>query len=116
MTRTLLGRQLSKEYNCAHYVAEAWERETGQDIRAILAGFLLPPTQRRAMPHVAHQLKRIHRPEGPCIVLFRRVKSAPHVGFFIRGRVAHLADTGPIRQLLDVASIGYTSVRFYALR
>lgn len=113
---TVLDRRLSPSYNCAHYVAEAWECETGRDIRDILAGFLLPPSQRRATSQAARAFVRIPRPVGPCIVLFRRVKTTPHVGFFIRGRVAHLTDSGPIRQLLDVASLGYTSVRFYALR
>lgn len=112
----LLAQSLRPLYNCAHFVADAWERETGHDIRPILVGFLAPARERRALPHVAHDMRRIPAPASPCIVLFRRVKATPHVGLFVRGRVLHLTEQGPIRQLLSVASIGYSSVRFYAPR
>lgn len=112
----LMSRRLGPLYNCAHFLAEAWERETGRDIRPIFAGFLAPAHARRATPHARGDFVRIPAPVSPCIVLLRRVKATPHVGLFVRGRVLHLTDKGPIRQLLSVASLGYTSVRFYAPR
>lgn len=116
MTDSILDRYLSSEYNCAHYVADVWEHETGQDIRPVLSCFLTHKSERSASLTLVHSMRRIPRPTNPCIVLFRRVKATPHVGIFLRGRVLHLTDKGPIRQLLDVARIGYTSVRFYEPR
>lgn len=112
----ILDRRMTRLYNCAHFVADAWEGETGHDIRPVLVGFLATREARRAMPRLAHDFVRIPVPVSPCVVLFRRVKATPHVGMFIRGRVLHLTDIGPIRQLLAVASLGYTSARFYAPR
>ena len=113
---TIMSARLTPTYNCAHFVCDVWEHETGQDIRPVMHGFLKTRGDRRAMPSLIHTLRRIPDATGPCIVLFRRVKATPHVGIFIRGRVFHLTDTGPIRQLLSVARVGYHSVRFYAPR
>ena len=113
---TLLSARLRPDYNCAHFVADVWEQETGEDIRPILTGFLTTKDKRTAKPNLIHDLKRIDGPASPCIVLFRRARATPHVGIFLRGRVLHLTDKGPIRQLLALARIGYSSVRFYAPR
>ena len=112
----LLSARLSSDYNCAHFVSDAWEHETGMDIRPILTGFLAVRGERRITPHVRGGLVRIPAPSDPCVVLIRRDKATPHVGMFTRGRVLHLTDSGPMRQLLSVARLGYHSVRFYALR
>jgi hypothetical protein len=112
----LLGRTMGRLYNCAHFASELWEHETGRDIRMLLAGFLAVPSERRAAPQVAHDFRRLTGPESPCIVLLRRVRATPHVGVFVRGRVAHLTEVGPIRQPLSIAQLGFTSVRFYAPR
>lgn len=117
MTRgELMRATLSPDYNCAHFVCDAWEVEAGQDIRPVLHGFLARRGERRATMQLVNAMRRIPAPVGPCVVLFRRVKATPHVGLFIRGRVLHLTDSGPIRQLVDVARIGYHSVRYYAPR
>jgi hypothetical protein len=112
----MLDRARSPAYNCAHYAAELWERETGRDIRPVLGGFLAPTGERKVLPPALHALRRISAPAEPCLVLFRRGRSTPHLGVFIRGRVQHLAHLAPIRQPLSIASLGYQSVRFYAPR
>lgn len=114
MTPDLMAARLRPDYNCAHFVADAWERETGRDIRSIMTGFLAAPGLRRAPPQLREDFIRYRSPVSPCIVIFRRVKATTHAGIFVRGKVLHLTDQGPIRQLLATASIGYTSVRFYA--
>lgn len=111
-----MGKVRGPDYNCAHYVAELWQDETGQDIRHVLGGFLARAGARCATPAPIHTTRRIHAPVSPCIVLFRRVKAVPHIGIYLRGRVVHLAGQRPIRQPLAVARLGYTSVRYYAVR
>lgn len=111
----LLDRARTPAYNCAHYVAELWEHETGQDIRRFIGGFFEGVGGRVSAP-TRHSLHRLNQPADPCLVLFRRGKSTPHIGVFLRGRVQHLADLAPIRQPLHIAQLGYRSVRFYAPR
>ena len=112
----ILSRQLTPAYNCAHLASDVWESETGRDIRPILIGFLAPQSQRRVSSQVREGFERIPAPTSPSIVLFRRRGATPHVGVFLRGRVIHLTRTGVVRQPLNVAALGYTSVRFYAPR
>lgn len=113
---SLLAARLGPNYNCAHFVCDAWEQETGDDIRPIMGCFLLPEHARSAAPELVHTLRRLAAASGPCIVLWRRKGTAPHVGLYSRRTVLHLADTGPIRQQLAVASLGYHTTRFYAPR
>lgn len=111
----IMDRRLGPDYNCAHFAVEVCD-DLGFDIRPALAGFLHPRRSRRALPSARTGLQRVSSPVDPCLVLLRRAKATPHVGVFVHGRLFHLTDSGPIRQLLSVARIGYTSVRFYALR
>lgn len=113
---SLLDRERSFAYNCSHYAAELWQAETGIDLRPVLAGFFAAKGDRRVSPHTPATMQRIHAPIEPCLVLFRRGRSTPHLGVFIRGRVQHLSGSVPIRQPLAIASLGYKSVRFYAPR
>ena len=107
---------LTADYNCAHFVSDAWLQETGQVIDHLMRGFLAPAAERVVTPNLANSMVRLERPRSPCIVLFRRRVGSPHVGMFVRGRVFHLTDSGPIRQALDIAQVGYYKTRFYAPR
>lgn len=112
----LLDRPRTPAYNCAHYAAELWERETGIDIRPMLGGFLAPLSERVVSAPARHAMRRISAPIDPCLVLFRRGKATPHLGVFLRGRVQHLSHLAPIRQPLDIARLGFRTVSFYAPR
>jgi len=103
-------------YNCAHFLCDAWLEETGCDISPVLACFLAPVARRTAHHGLTRGLRRLPAPVGPCVVLWRRGGAAPHVGLYVRGRVLHLTNNGPVRQLLAVAKVGYDSVRYYAPR
>lgn len=111
-----MERRLRPGYNCAHFLCEAWQAETGQDISDALGCFLHDRATRTADPSVAHAMRRLPGPGPVSVVVWRRPGSAPHVGMWVRGLVLHLTDSGPVRQLLAVASLGYTSVRHYAPR
>ena len=111
-----MQRRLGPGYNCAHFFVDAWAAETGQDLAGCLGTFLHTRGQREARPGLRHQFDRLPAPAAPCLVLFRRATLTPHVGMFVRGKVFHLTDHGPVRQLLDIARVGYTSVRCYAPR
>lgn len=113
---SLLDRMRTPSYNCAHYAAELWESETGSDIRPVLGGFLTKEGDRRVSAPALLAFRRIPTPVEPCLVLFRHGRATPHLGVFLRGRVQHLTGLGPIRQPLDVAKVGFRSVRFYAPR
>ena len=112
----ILDRTRTAAYNCANYAAEVWESEGLGDLRPVLCGFLTKGKVGEASAGAITALRRIPRAIEPCLVIMRSGKAVPHVGVFIRGRVQHLDVTAPIRQPLEIATIGYRSVRFYAPR
>ena len=113
-----MGKRLTPLYKCIHFLADAWEEETGYDMRGIMACFMVPPRQRSADPALAKAFVRIPAPSSPCVVLMRRGAATPHVGLFVRGRVFHLTARGARREPLHIATFTYPKdlVRFYALR
>lgn len=113
---SLMAAELTPAYNCAHFVCDAWQQETGQDLSWALACFLAPPGTRTAGAGLVRTMRLLPAPQAPCVVLWRRRGSAPHVGLYSRRTVLHLTGSGPIRQELAVASIGYHQTRFYAPR
>jgi hypothetical protein len=110
----LLGRRRSPHYNCVNLVVESWYTETGQDISATFQGVLVPKDQRLVQAAIRGDFTPVPQPVSPCLVLFRCGKATPHLGLFVRGKVLHLSERGPVRQLIANASLGYDSVKFYA--
>lgn len=101
-------------YNCAHFVAEVWKEETGNDIRENLAGYLEPSGARRVSMSQRRAFKRLERPCSPCVVLFQSHRIAPHVGIYLRGRVLHISSKQGVRfDELSAASIGYKKVGYF---
>lgn len=110
----LLGRKYDEStYNCAHFVAEAWELVTGEKIEAALEGFLLPEKARVVDVRRRAFWTKLGSPQSPCLVLMRKKNTPPHVGMFYKRRVAHITPVGVHYQPLDVVTMPYTSVRFY---
>lgn len=102
-------------YNCAHLVAEAWLKITGEDIEAALTGFLRPFRARSVGMSLRHKFVRLQAPQSPCIVLMNRPGAVAHVGVYYRGKVLHIHASGTEYVPLDVARRGFTSARFYTL-
>lgn len=100
-------------YNCAHFVCDVWEHETGKRIDHNLESFLKPVSQRRVDPALRNLFTKLKEPVTPCIVLMQRKNSPPHVGIYLRGRVLHIHETGVEFQPVDVAARGFEKVGFY---
>jgi hypothetical protein len=113
---SLMAATLRADYNCAHFFCDAWEQETGEDIRDIFDSFLAPRRQRWADSAQRRYMHRLAAPTALCAVLWRRRGYAPHLGLYVRRNVLHLTDHGVLRQPLLLASVGYHSTRYYAPR
>lgn len=105
----ILDDYLAKEhrgvdYNCLHFAREAWRDLTGED---------LPATELRITKKVVKSFKRLDNPVDPCVVLMRRKFATPHIGIYYRGKVLHLRESGAEFFPLPVATLGFTTVRFY---
>lgn len=103
-----------RNYNCAHLVCDVWQAETGIDLTIYLQGCLTGIKDRFLTRKDLTTFKRIDKPISPCLVLMNPVGNRePHVGVFLRGKVAHITEAGVRYQRLELATLGFKTVRFY---
>lgn len=100
-------------YHCSHFLCDAWQMVTGEDLTARMAGVLRAVSTGGIKKSDFTPFRRIAKPESPCIVLLRRHGVSPHVGMFWRGRVLHISAQGVHYMPLRVVSIGFDKVSFY---
>lgn len=110
----LMGRVYDIDhYNCAHFVCEAWQHETGQDLAHRMQGFLRRVSDKQFLKSDIQQFIKLEQPISPCLVVFQRTGISPHIGLFVRGKVLHLDENGVKFQPLDVVNIGFQRMSFY---
>lgn len=94
----------AERWNCAHFAAEVWRRETGEDILSLLVPAMQPGG--RVPLELARQFARCAPRHSPCLVVMRRGHDRPHLGVLVRGRVAHLGRNGVVALPPDCAAPG----------
>lgn len=103
-----------RDYNCWHLVRDVWLELTGKDLGL---PELLHHSRKEMNGVVAewsgNQYRQIDEPANPCIVLMQREGKIPHVGVHIHRKVIHLDARGVHYQPRDVATLGFTAVRYY---
>lgn len=102
-----------KSYNCGHFVADVWRDLTGQDIYEAVSGLAQPTGKGRAVLKQLRAFARLREPVSPCIVLLSPPRGLTHVGVYLRGRVLHITESGVGFDHIDVAAVGFNTVRFY---
>ena len=105
-------RYSTGSYNCAHFTIEVWKHLTGQDLNEALHGFLCAPSKRQVDLSNARRIRLLKKPEPLCLVLMQRPGFA-HVGIWRKNRVLHLVETGVQFMPIEVASLGYSKIRFF---
>lgn len=110
----LMGRVYDIDhYNCAHFVCEAWQHETGRDLAHRMQGFLRRVSDKEFLRSDIQQFIKIEKPLSPCLVVFHLAGVSPHIGLFVRGKVLHLDECGAKFQPLDIVKIDFQRVSFY---
>lgn len=103
-----------QRYTCFHFTREVWKELTGEDLgeelEQVLNGFV-----KLGRKHV-RKFVELSGPQDPCLVVMQWVRSPPHLGVYLRGRVLHLQRHGVEFQPLGVADRGFTSTRFVLCR
>lgn len=108
-----LDREYHKShYNCLHLARDVWLDLTDVDITEALQ-CVLDPKHRKPNKRLFYFFKQEENPVDPCIVLMRRPNVPSHVGVFVRGKLLHIQETGVEYLPLEIASRGFTSLRFY---
>jgi hypothetical protein len=106
-----LAARWSPAYDCLAFAADIWRDATGEDLRGRLDGLFT--RERVPAPRHFRAFERLAAPASPCLVLMRRPRAEPHLGVFLRGRVAHLTGRGAVWLPLNLACFGYPRVEFF---
>jgi hypothetical protein len=111
----LLKRFDIRAYNCWDLTREVWLRLTGQDLgcpELIYYNNLEYNDVVEAWQDTRY--RELSGPKSPCIVLMMRPRMMTHVGVMLPDkRVIHIRRAGVQVQPVEVASLGFTSVRYY---
>lgn len=106
-----LKRYDAHKYNCSHFVRDLWLFLVGTDIADLVgawnSGNLSESMAKRS------DLIRLNEACGPCIALFQKAGTTPHIGVFIEEKIFHMTPEGPRLQELSFVSQQYTNVKFY---
>lgn len=110
----LYRRYDARHYNCAHFVVEAWEYLFGQSISDKMHGFLCSIKERKVSFGLRRDFFPLSKPKSPCLVWMSRIGYPPHVGIFLRGRILHIQNSGPVFQSVYLATLGFKKIRYYS--
>jgi hypothetical protein len=110
----LLKRFNLRTYNCWDLAREVWLRLTGQDLGSpTLVHYTVDEFGEQVDAWEGARFREIAHPTEPCIVLMQRPRHMPHVGVWHQRRVMHIRRAGVQYVPIEVASLGFTSVRYY---
>lgn len=101
-------------YNCGHFVCEVWEHLTGQSIKDKMLPIIECVDTNNMPVHAKNQFVRLSKPQSPCIVLMKSIRSELHVGVYNNGNVIHIREDSVVENLpIPIATRFYTRLRFY---
>lgn len=114
---SLYNKQYNENnYNCAHFVRDAWLILKGEELSTGLAGLLAGPRMREVSAHSLAAFEALSDPQSPCLALFRAFGRDPHVGIWLNGKVLHLTENGVNYIQLEDVMVCFNQVRFYNVK
>ena len=109
----LLDREYKDDYQCAHFVREAYKHLYNEELPPEFESFILPPGQRTVTRSIKNSFSVVRNPSNRCIGIFRKVRGRPHVGLWHKGSILNLASSGVQYVPLHVVMLRFKSVQFY---
>lgn len=107
----------TRDYNCLHFARDVWLHETGEDLQDRMEEMLRIETSdtRTIDQATRRRFRRLKDgPQDPCIVVMKRMRTEPHIGVYVRGRIVHLSEeSGAMHVDPHVATLGYKEVLYY---
>lgn len=105
-----LDRTPRKGYNCLDFAREVWFDLMGEDITTRL-------TVSTKEGHLALKgmgnFMALRGPTDPCFAVMQRFRFSPHLGIYMDRRILHLSGRGAEFQPIEVAMLGFASIRYY---
>lgn len=101
-----------ENYNCAHFLVDAWQELTGQDLSSVLFELCTSHQKRLIVPDKLKHFKKLDQPITPCIALLRGTQQT-HTGIYQHGNILHLSRAGMVNQPVAVAMQGFDSISYY---
>lgn len=79
-------------YNCGHFVAEVYQRLTGENISQICQSFNKRPFD-EFLQLIKKRIK-LKVAKSPCVAIMKKEGLVPHAGIFLNNRILHIDADG----------------------
>lgn len=105
-----------RSYNCMHFFIDVWKDLFGVDASHLLPSVAVEEGIFKVIdPTIFKQtFHRLKEPKSPCAVVLRTTSNvSTHFATFYKKKILHITEIGVHFVPLEVASIGFNSVKFY---
>lgn len=113
MDSLLLKKYDDANYNCSHFVVDAWKMITGIDISDLMLGFMAKKQDRKMFSITRRTFKEVDYKGGNPLLVLMSKPNYRHIGVLYNRKVLHIQKTGVEYLNIDIASRGFNSVRFF---
>lgn len=102
-----------KNYNCSHFVVDAYKHITGVDISDLLLGFMRPKHEREVFKNIRKNFMTVHDIKNKTLLCLMSNTHEKHAGVFYKNKILHLKRNGVEYQNVSVATLFFKKVGFY---
>jgi uncharacterized protein YycO len=102
-----------KNYNCSHFVVDAYREITGIDISDLLLGFMCERQDRKVFHSVRENFGQINVTKNKTLICLMSNNHEKHAGVFYKNKILHLRKNGVEYQTVSVATRFFKKVNFY---
>lgn len=102
-----------KNYNCSHFVVDAYKEITGIDISDLLLGFMRPRHEREVFKNIRKNFRQVYDIKNKTLLCFMVKAHEKHAGILYQNKILHLRKGGVEYQNISVATRLFTKVNFY---
>jgi hypothetical protein len=102
-----------KDYNCSHFVVDAYKEITGIDISDPLLGFMREKQDRKVFHSLRKNFGQVSVIKNKTLICLMSNNHDKHLGVFYKNKILHLRKNGVEYQAFSVATRFFKKVSFY---
>jgi len=111
---TLFLKEYNDEnYNCSHFVVDAYKEITGIDISDLLLGFMCQRQDRKVFNSIRENFGQINVIKNKTLLCLMSNSHEKHAGVLYKNKILHLRKTGVEYQSIAIATRFFAKVDFY---
>lgn len=113
LDRLFLKEYHEANYNCSHFVVDAYKEITGVDVSEFLLGFMHEKKDRRVFKNIKKSFEQVRDIKDKTLLCLMTNLHEKHAGVLYKNKIFHLKKNRVEYQCIEVASRFFTKVNFY---